>query len=339
MRKYLATMTLLPALLTAGPALAQDVPIQEVRILVLDPATKEVLEEVSPKGTLTLEVGATVRLRMAAIPVGQRGPRYPATRFEVVYGKARVLVTRANEEVGNITLEAIRTDNPPRPHEETLVTYEILDKMKVNNDKLLSGHITIQVVAAEEAEPAPVVEGGVMLYDQPQYRGFSETFSHSDPDLGDNPIRDNAASSIRLAPGCEAILFEGPGYSGRRAWVTEDVADLGGTDLGSRTASSLQVRCSGSGGGPRPGVTLYADDDFRGTSEKFFDDDQSLRDSRIGNDSASSVRVDPGCRATLYQDNSYRGRSFVVTGEIRSLRSTPIGNDSVSSLRVECAGD
>ncbi len=335
MRKLLATFAFLLALASAGPAFAQDVQIREMLITVLDPDTKEVLAEVPAGGTVTLEVGSLVRLRLVAVPYGERGRRYPSARFEVVYGKARVQVKKVNEEVGNITLQAVRSDDPRKPHEDTVVTYEVLEKMNADA-KMLRGHVTIEVVEAEEPEPLPEpLSEGVVLYDQPGFRGYSETFLRDDPRLEDNPIRDNAASSVRVAPNCTALLYDAPDHRGRWVEVTGDVADLGTTQLGSRTASSIQVRCRAV---ERRGVTLYADDDFRGTPEKFYDHDPRLDDNRIRNDSASSIRVDPGCRATLYEHASFQGRAFVATGEIRSLRNTPVGNDSVSSLRVECNG-
>lgn len=340
MRKIIATSALLFTLAAAVPALAQDVPIQELRISVLDPATKEVLAEVPPKGTVTLEVGALVRLRMVAVPQGQqRGLRYPSTRFEVVYGKSRVAVKKVNEEVGNITLQAVRTDDPRRPHEQTMVAYEILESLNAD-PKMLKGHVTIEVVPATESaavETLPALERGVVLHPETGFRGQGETFTRSDPSLADNSIRDNVASSIRVAPGCEAILFEGPNYQGRRTWATQDVADLGATDLGNRTASSIQIQCTGAAA-RRLGVTLFTDDNFRGRVEKHFDHASSLDGNMVGNDSASSVKVDAGCRATLYEHASFQGRSFVVTGDVRSLRNTPVGNDAVSSLRVECNG-
>jgi hypothetical protein len=83
-------------------------------------------------------------------------------------------------------------------------------------------------------------------------------------------------------------------------------------------------------------VTLYHDDDFRGGSERFYDDSSNLGRSRIGNDNASSIRVDPGCRAVLYRDSNFRGASAVITRDVSSLRRTVVGNDGASSLRVKC---
>jgi hypothetical protein len=90
------------------------------------------------------------------------------------------------------------------------------------------------------------------------------------------------------------------------------------------------------GFGGQPGVTLYSDSDFRGTSETFVGDVADLRRSRIGADRASSVRVDRGCRAILYSDAGFRGQSMEVTHDVPSLSGSQVGNDSVSSVRVEC---
>lgn len=338
-----ALLTVFAAVLVMTPldvAFAQDPEIRELVINVLDPTTKETLAEVAPDETLTLAVGAKVRLRMVAVPAGQnRGLRYPSTRFELVSGRARVDVTAANEETGNITLLAIRPDQPNRPHERTVVTFQILENWPMPA-ALRKGSITIEVEdPAQQVAPPPPLRRGVVLYDQPGFQGYSETFVQSDPQLADNPIRDNAAGSIRVAPGCEAVLFDASGYNGRRVRITQDVDDLSYTELGNRAVSSIQISCGlegGDGHGYRRGVTLFADEDFRGRQEKFYADDYNLEDNPIRNDSASSVRVDPGCRVTLYGDASFRGRAATLDRDARALSYTEVGNDKVSSLRVEC---
>lgn len=90
--------------------------------------------------------------------------------------------------------------------------------------------------------------------------------------------------------------------------------------------------------GGQKGVTLYADEDFRGESEFFVSDDSTLENNRIGNDRVSSVRVDRGCRVTLFRNERYKGDSVVLDRDQRSLYDTRVGNDSVSSLLVRCAG-
>lgn len=90
--------------------------------------------------------------------------------------------------------------------------------------------------------------------------------------------------------------------------------------------------------GGQKGVTLYEHEDYRGRSEFFTEDDPRLADNRIGNDRASSIRVDRGCHVTLYRDERYKGDSAALEDDQPSLYETRVGDDSVSSLTVRCAG-
>ncbi len=90
------------------------------------------------------------------------------------------------------------------------------------------------------------------------------------------------------------------------------------------------------GGSSSYGVTLYRDLNFSGRSEIFSDDVADLRSSYVGNDTVTSVRVSPGCRARLYADTDYRGAYLEVDRDISDLRGTGVGNDSVTSVQVRC---
>lgn len=87
------------------------------------------------------------------------------------------------------------------------------------------------------------------------------------------------------------------------------------------------------------GVTLYRDLDFSGASQTFSDGYSDLRRSFVGNDTVTSVRIDPGCRATLFTEAHYSGTYIEVDRDIADLRDTAVGNDSVTSLHVRCEGD
>ncbi|MCP4659158.1 MAG: protein kinase [bacterium] len=84
------------------------------------------------------------------------------------------------------------------------------------------------------------------------------------------------------------------------------------------------------------GVTLYQGRQFRGSSETFSANDSNLQDNPIGNDTVSSVEVDPGCRAILFEHADFQGRSTVLTADAEVLRGREVGNDNVSSLAVSC---
>ena len=89
-------------------------------------------------------------------------------------------------------------------------------------------------------------------------------------------------------------------------------------------------------GGAQGGVTLFEDAGFQGRAETFYQNDPYLKDDRLGQDRASSVRVAPGCAVTLYRDVDYRGRSVTLYEDVADLGRTEVGNDSVSSLEVHC---
>lgn len=201
---------------------------------------------------------------------------------------------------------------------------------------------------------------GVTLFEHPDYQGRSETFYADDSQLRDNLIGQDSVSSVRVDPGCRAVLYEDSEFGGRASVFTEDEVYLGSSRVGNDRASSIEVRCDGAGDrredrygrrdrdprdrryddrrydDRRGGVVLFEDANFRGRSERFFDDDDRLNDNEIRQDEASSVRVDPGCEAVLYEHPNFQGRATVVTGDIENLRSSRVGNDSVSSIEVAC---
>ncbi|RMH17626.1 MAG: hypothetical protein D6696_15250 [Acidobacteria bacterium] len=225
---------------------------------------------------------------------------------------------------------------------------------------------------------------GVTLFSEPRYGGRAQTFYEDVADLSRSRVGNDRAASLRLDPGCRVRLFKDSSFRGDFIELRSDVPDLGSTVLGSRSVSSLALRCDGapwgSGlpgddhhhdsddhhhdsddhhhdsddhhheggdpyddddhhhdrGGDRRGVTLYRDAEFRGVAETFYGDVPNLKGSRIGNDKASSVALDRGCRARLYEHAEYRGDYVELRYDEPYLEATPIGNDSVSSLEVRC---
>ena len=61
---------------------------------------------------------------------------------------------------------------------------------------------------------------------------------------------------------------------------------------------------------------------YRGISERFTGDDNNLNDNGIGDDTVSSISVDPGCIATLYNQVNYNrsGHGVVLYGYDRNRR-------------------
>ena len=195
---------------------------------------------------------------------------------------------------------------------------------------------------------------GVTLFTGADYSGDYEVFDRDDPGLYDNRIGDNRPRSVQVQPGCRVTLYDFPDYGGRSITLDSDNRDLLATRFGRAGVSSLRVECRTTtgtypsygqnnppGGGyqqQRRGVTLFRDDNYGGRSEKFYADRADLGRSSIGNDSVSSVQVDPGCTAILYRDDDYRGAATEIRFNQPSLKGTSVGNDGASSLVVDCRG-
>jgi hypothetical protein len=216
---------------------------------------------------------------------------------------------------------------------------------------------------------------GVTLYEHQRFGGRSETFFEDDPRLNDNLIRQDTTSSVRVPQGCRVFLYEHPNYEGKSTVLEADILDLSGTRVGNDSVSSLRIECDGrqrgyyrddssdrgnrrnwqgrgNGNGrgtqgfrsdrtdlaDRSGaaVTLYEHPNYTGNSESFFASDAQLANNSIRQDTASSVRVGPGCEVLLFEHSEYHGRSTALTQSIANLHGTQVGNDSVSSLDVRC---
>ncbi len=183
---------------------------------------------------------------------------------------------------------------------------------------------------------------GVTLYEREDFRGRSEFFFQDDPRLADNSIGNDRVGSVEVDRGCQITLFEDERYKGESVVLEDDARSLRGTRVGNNRASSVLVRCAGPGGttdgsyGWGEGITLFTNSDFRGRSQSFTRDVRDLKRSQIGNDEASSLRIQRGCEAVLYADADFRGRSIRVTDDIEDLGRTRIGNDEVSSLEINC---
>lgn len=217
---------------------------------------------------------------------------------------------------------------------------------------------------------------GVTLYEHQRFGGRSETFYEDDARLNDNPIRQDVASSVRVPEGCRVFLYEHPNYEGKSTVLEADIFDLTGTRVGNDSVSSLRIECDGRqdsyyndnrandrnnrrnwrgrGNGNDRGsygyrgdrtdlddrsgaaVTLYEHPNYTGNSESFFASDAQLANNSIRQDTASSVRVGPGCEVLLFEHSEYHGRSTMLTNRIANLHGTEVGNDAVSSLDVRC---
>jgi hypothetical protein len=146
-------------------------------------------------------------------------------------------------------------------------------------------------------------------------------------------------------------LFRERGLSGPRQTFHDDVPDLRYTQFGSRRASSIAVP-------PGCVAVLYQAPHYRGRSTVFRDNDNNLANTIVGEDRASSMRVNcrghyPGWRppdegppvlepprpherrgAVLYRDREGRGPSEFFDRDVPDLDRTRFGSRMASSVDV-----
>jgi hypothetical protein len=218
------------------------------------------------------------------------------------------------------------------------------------------------LIAAASLAASDARAQGVTLFQERSLRGPSQTFWDDVPDLKYTHFGNRRASSIAVSPGCTAIVYEYPHFSGRSTTFRDNDNNLGNTAVGENTASSMRVNCRGDyphwrpqpqqpeyrpphesgnwGGGywdsGRRGAVLYRDREGRGPSAHFDRDVPDLDRTRFGSRMASSVDVSPGCILTLYEYPNFRGRSTEFRERDNNLRNTGVGEDTASSLRIRC---
>lgn len=110
----------------------------------------------------------------------------------------------------------------------------------------------MQPVALPPAHPtqvqtaaASLAPAGVTLYSTANFGGSAESLVASDSNLRDNLIGNDNVSSIRIGPGCSAVLYTEIDYEGLSTTIMEDLVNLRDTRVGNASVSSVRVRCEG----------------------------------------------------------------------------------------------
>jgi hypothetical protein len=101
------------------------------------------------------------------------------------------------------------------------------------NDETSS--IRVERISRHDDQQPPVV-----IFSNSNYKGRSQALGPGAYDREDLQIGNNKLSSLRVAPGCQATLFEGEHYSGKSAVVTGDAPSV---ERFNDSTSSIRVDC------------------------------------------------------------------------------------------------
>jgi hypothetical protein len=135
----------------------------------------------------------------------------------------------------------------------------------------------------------------VTLYVDQNYGNVSSTFTRDVPNLADDAVGNDRASSLRIQRG------------------TVPVGNV----------------CDGS-----EGVYFYEHDDYQGRCIRFTGDVPDLRPFGF-DDTSSSVRFVGNWSATLYRDLSGTGIASTFTQDAPFLHDVAIGDNQATSVRVQ----
>jgi len=163
----------------------------------------------------------------------------------------------------------------------------------------------------------------VILFADTGKRGVRSAFGADDPNLGNDKIGHDRASSIKIGkvPQCVGdgiYLYENKDFGGRCRKFTSSYDDMSNTGF-EDIASSLKL--VGTYGGGRRTVRLCAHPGYNGACTSFSADDPNFRNDEIGHDRTSSLRITFNMRWPVGEPN---GAGFGVYGAT-FLQWAPIG--------------
>lgn len=153
---------------------------------------------------------------------------------------------------------------------------------------------------------------------------------------------DDAASSIKVAPGTQAILCGDPNYGGRCQTFTADLASFSNTVIGHDRTSSARVSPAGMTSFCSPTAqqaAIYQHSNFGGGCVTR-DIGQYTDPNHLGltNDSVSSVRIGADVEVLFCTDRNFLGDCELITATRADFGGTRIGHDRTSSFQVRPRG-
>jgi hypothetical protein len=214
-------------------------------------------------------------------------------------------------------------------------------------------------VGARQASSVDVPDGCVaVLFSGTGFSGRSTELRKSHDNLRLAEIGNDTVASLRVdcrgtggstidsgwsVGGRGVTLYRDSGFKGDSETFSTDVPDLSRTRVGARQASSIEVPegCT---------AELFTGTGFSGRSTVFREAHDHLRLTDIGNDTASSLRVDCGRRrfrpgsgrtpgngsagVTLFRDKDFDGEAESFRSDVPDLSRTRVGGRQASSIEV-----
>jgi hypothetical protein len=177
----------------------------------------------------------------------------------------------------------------------------------------------------------------IAVFENANYTGWCETITRDVNNFGDLDIDHDTVSSIKLnavCPGGPAvILYEKDNFKGKKVKVFGSAGDLSNAayNINDQVSSFKLVDGASS-------VALFEHANYGGNCQAFTSDQSKLKDTNIGNDMVSSVKLNGECNVSgphviLYEDNNFGGKQLMIKGDKNDLRVNNF-NDKISSIKM-----
>ncbi len=187
---------------------------------------------------------------------------------------------------------------------------------------------------------------GVTLYTECGFKGRSAIVGDGNYNLAQLKklgIPDNTISSVKVAEGYSATLYENDFLRGRSGRIVQNLDCLQNARFDDAVSSVAVVRSADAAPEkPKPvavaqsPITLYSECNYKGRAinveEGEFTTD-GLRKLGVANNSISSIRVSAGYQVELFENDFYRGSSGTLRQNDNCLIDDRF-NDTISSLVV-----
>ena len=200
----------------------------------------------------------------------------------------------------------------------------------------------------EEHEPPQHFEG-VTLFSEPDFSGDFEVFPEGEPDLSKSFIGNDRACSVYVPPGTTVVLFEHRGFGGRSITLTRDESDLGLTELGCASVSSIHIINGPDrrhvNATPPPQEPYVEPEPFPIDVGVFVETDDFGEAVAVLAGAAIISGIVHEVRRTrarniarpkimIYDQENFQGRKQSLRKNIRKMRKTFLGNDALSSIEI-----
>jgi len=171
----------------------------------------------------------------------------------------------------------------------------------------------------------------VSFYEHEYFSGRESTFCGTRieiPDFGKTIVGNDTVSSILISGPFEVECYEHQYFGGRNHPIRFSDVQLKDEIGNDKLSSAIIKRLSRD---EYEGVYIFKHMDYNGPWVKVDHDISNFKNTWVGNDAASSIKVVGPYECTVFKDVDFRGTSHTYRFDDYNMANEPVGNDTVSS--------